>query len=98
MAHWVGMMACIFLTVPLGATGIIAWEDLNRIILLILALGYFLGGVHLDRPLVWAGVLMAIGYGTLFFVHSYIWTLLGAFIGASLILSALVAGKKDVAL
>lgn len=97
VAHWVGMMACIFLTVPLGATGVIAWEDLNRIILLILAFGYFLGGVHLDRPLAWAGVLMAIGYVTLFLVHSYVWTLLGVFIGASLLLSALFAGKEDVA-
>ena len=91
--HWIGMMLCIFMIIPLGATGAIAWDSLNKIILLVLALGYFLAGVHLDRPLIWAGRLMAVGYGILFLVQAYVWTILGILISASLILSAVLSGR-----
>lgn len=91
--HWIGMMLCIFMIIPLAATGVIAWENLSKIILLVLALSYFLAGVHLDRPLIWAGLLMAAGYGVLFLVETYVWTILGILLSASLVLSAVLSGR-----
>jgi hypothetical protein len=86
--HWGGMMAGIFLVVPLAASGAIPEPALPRVMLLVLALGYFLGGVHLHRPLLWIGVLMAGAYGALFFLDRYAWSLVGAVLALSLIATA----------
>lgn len=93
--HWTGMMVCIFLTVPLALAGVLPWEALSKIILLILALGYFLAGVHLERPLLWVGLLMLVGYGLLFVLDTYAWTILGAILGGAMILTAFLVGRND---
>jgi hypothetical protein len=88
--HWFGMMLGILLVVPLGVTGAIAWSVLSRVILLIVALAYFLAGVHMERPLKWVGVLMMAGYVGLFFIPAYGWTLVGILVSLSLIVSGLM--------
>ena len=58
MLHWGGMVTAVFLAVLLPANGFMRWDGLGRAILLILALSYFQAGVHLDRALLWIGLLM----------------------------------------
>lgn len=91
--HWTAMMAAIGLIIPLAATGVLEFTSLNRIILLVLALSYFMAGIHLDRPLMWAGLVMVGGYLLLFFVNTYAWTIIGVALGAALFLSAALAGR-----
>ena len=93
--HWGGMMICIGLIIPLAATGVLDWTGLTRVILLVLALSYFLAGVHLDRPLMWAGLIMLGGYVLLFFVEVYAWTIIGVVLAAGLFLSAALAGRES---
>jgi len=92
--HWLGFMLTILLAVPLGVTGAIPWPVLSRVFLLIIALAYFLAGVHLDRPLKWVGLLMMAGYVSLFFIPAYGWTLVGILVSLSLVVSGLVERRR----
>ena len=92
--HWFGMMAAIFMAVPLGVTGAVAWEELYKVFLLLLAVGYFTAGVHLDRPLVWVGLLMAAGYVALYFIPAYGWTVVGILVAIGLAATAIIGGRS----
>jgi hypothetical protein len=87
-------MLAILLAVPLGVTGAIPWPVLSRVFLLIVALAYFLAGVHLERPLKWVGLLMMAGYVGLFFIPAYGWTLVGILVSLSLIVSGLLERRR----
>ena len=76
--HFLGMMAIIFLAVPLGVTGAVAWGAMSKFFLLIIGLSYFLAGIHLERPLLWISFVMVAGYAALFFISAYGWTIVGA--------------------
>lgn len=94
--HWVAMLVAIFLVVPLGVTDTIAWDTVPRVILLIITLSYFLAGVHLDRPLLWVGLLMVAAYVALFFIEAYRWTIVGIALAAALGVAGRAGGKRRV--
>src|SRR5262249_13325967 len=89
LLHWGGMIGAILLTFPLSLTGSVTERGLGQVVLLVVALAYFLNGIYLDRPNLWIGVLMAAGYLLTFVVTRYVWTLMGAMISGALIASAL---------
>lgn len=95
--HWAGVMGAILLLALHFAFsgGAVNYSRFAQIILLILALAYFLAGVHLDRPLLWAGLLMAAGYVALIFVTTYTWTITGVVVAIALVLSAVFGGRKS---
>lgn len=93
LLHWGGMLVAVFLLVPLAEAGGWSGEALAQAILLILALGYFLAGVHLCRPLAWVGLLMAVGYVAVFFVDRYAWTAIGALVALGLVVTARATGE-----
>ncbi|MCL0073414.1 hypothetical protein M1O50_00760 [Dehalococcoidia bacterium] len=93
--HIFGMMAVIFLATILGVTGAVCWNELVKLILLIIGLGYFLAGVHLDRPLLWIGILMMAGYLALFVIPAYGWTFIGALVAVALITVGLIERRKS---
>lgn len=84
--HWLGMMAAVFLAVPLHVSGLMGEEALARVILLIITLGYFTAGIYLVRSYLWVGVVMAAGYFALFFFRfgGHSWTVIGLLIAISL--------------
>jgi len=94
--HWLGMMVAIFSAAALGATGAIAQQEVGRVILLIITLAYFLSGVHLDRPMLWVGLLMMAGYLALFFIPAYVWTILGILVAVALTITGLIERRKNV--
>lgn len=98
--HWTGLMGAILLLVLYFALepGTLSHDTFGQIILLLLAFAYFLAGVHLDRPMLWAGLLMAGGYVTLIFVSTYTWTITGVVVAMAMALSAVVGGRKSVAI
>lgn len=97
MLHWFGMMAIIFLSVLLASTGAVAWPALARMILLLLALTYFLAGVHLERPLIWVGALMAGCYLALFLIPAYGWTVVGIVVALGMVATTRMGGPRRVA-
>lgn len=94
--HWSGMMAVIFLAVLLGITESAPWSVVHKVILLMVGLGYYLAGVHLDRPLMWIGALIVVGYVALFLVPAYGWTIVGVVVAAAMTATAFVGGKRRV--
>lgn len=86
-------MGAILLLVPLVATGQLGPGEMPRLILLIVAFGYFLAGVHLDRRLLWVG--LALGGCYLFTVFEadlpYLWTITAALLSASLVIAGIFA-------
>lgn len=92
--HWGALLVAVFLLVPLATSGALPGDALGQTILLVIGLGYFLAGVHLYRPLAWIGLLMAVGYGLLFFVDRWAWTGIGLLVGLGLVVTAR-AGERD---
>lgn len=91
--HWliggVGFMVC-WLPVLRGAP----IEAITGNFLLVAGLVYSLAGVHLERPLLWSGLLMLAAYVVLsVFAPPYTWTFTGVVIGLSLLWAGLASGK-----
>jgi len=89
--HWGATMGVIFLGVPLVATERIGQDEFGMFITLVLALSYFLAGVHVDRPLMAVGLVLMAGYVGLWFVPVYRWTFIGVLASGALIVTALVS-------
>ena len=85
--HWVGLVGGLLLSIPLQTTGLIDEATVGRIALLIIAICYFLAGVHLDRFMIWLGVLAAAAYGSTFFMSELTWSVPGAMIAIGLALA-----------
>lgn len=94
MLHWGGLMVAIFLLYPLMAQGALQGEAIAQVILLFVALGYFLAGVHLVPALKWAALAMTIGYIITITMDGFAWTTLGVLFAVGLVISARVAGGE----
>jgi hypothetical protein len=55
MLHWGGLLGAIALAILLPARGLVPAAAVGPVILLLLALAYFLAGVHLDPAFRWVG-------------------------------------------
>jgi hypothetical protein len=94
MLHWAGMGVAIFL-LSFGAEG---WgstpQASSHAILLMVALSYWLAGVHLIPALKWMGVVAAAVYVALAFLEgfAYPWTAAGIVIAAGLVVASLGGG------
>lgn len=88
--HWLlAGIAFILVFVP-AFTGHITAAAAATNVLLVAGLTYVLAGVHLERPLMWSGLLMFCGYiGLSLLDLPYIWTAIGLVVAASLILAGL---------
>lgn len=97
MLHWGGMLVAILLLVPLAATGPLAGEAMGQAILVVVALGYFLAGVHGHRPLMWISLLVIAGYGLTFLLEAWAWTIAGVLVALGMIVAANAAGSPGAA-
>ena len=93
MLHWGGMLMAIFLLVPLAATGPLSGEAMGQVALVIVALGYFLAGVHIARPFAWIAPLVAVGYALTFVLDAWAWTITGALVAVGLVVTAHVSRR-----
>jgi hypothetical protein len=92
--HWGAVLVAIALAVVLGVSGALPSGTLNTVILLLLALGYFTAGLHLDRSFLWVGLLMGAGSVVVTFVSTYAWTGLGIALAVSLTIAGLRQGRS----
>ena len=97
MLHWGGMGGAILLLVFFAARGHLAGEEIAQAILLVVALGYFLAGVHMARPLVWVGLLLGGSFLAVEFVDGYVWSAVGAVMALALVITAHVQGQARAA-
>lgn len=93
--HWFAMLAAIGLAVPLAIAGDLSGSVFGQLILLILAFGYLTAGLHFDRWLLVAALVMVVGYATLFFISTYVWTLMGVAVAAALAVSGFLSLKRS---
>jgi peptidoglycan/LPS O-acetylase OafA/YrhL len=89
--HWLGVFAAIQLVYVFIASGRLANADTGLVNGLILALGTFLCGVHVNWRLMVLGLALGLATGTVAYVEQYLWVLLGL---AILAIAALVIGAK----
>jgi hypothetical protein len=94
--HWVGTLVAIFLVVPLGVAGTVTWNVVHHVMLLVIALSYYFAGVHLERPILWVGLLMVVAYVALFFIKAYQWTIVGVVVAAALAATGIIGGRRRV--
>lgn len=92
--HWlvVGLgFAICWLPVLGGRTGM---ASMSGNFLLVAGLGYALAGVHLERPLLWSGLIMLGAFAVLgMFALPYTWTLTGVAIAIALAWAGLSAQR-----
>lgn len=93
MLHWGGMGGAIALLVFFAGRGHLTGEGIAQAILLVVALGYFLAGVHLAKPLLWVGLLLAGAFLAVEFIDGYVWTAVGAVMALALVVTAHVKGE-----
>lgn len=86
--HWIGVLVAIGLAVVLGGAGFLTGEALGRVILLILALGWYLAGIYLVRRYMWIGLVVAAGLVAMLLVPGFGWVFFGLIFAASLLLAA----------
>lgn len=92
IAHWGALLITIFLLTPLIASGSLRGEAIAQVIILILALVYFLASIHMAPALKWAALAMALGYVVTVTMDRFAWTALGVLFAVGLVVSARVAG------
>ena len=94
--HWSGMMVVIILAVLLGSQkGLVHGVVLSQVILLVVALGWWTAGVHLDRNFLWLGGIMGLGFLGTLFLDRYAWTAMGTLLGITLTVIAIHKGRKN---
>ena len=91
--HWTAMIAAVFLALPLHTSGQMTQVGYLRLILLLIALAYFTAGLHLARPMLWIGLLVAVCYVAGFFVSAYLWTGSGVIVAMSLAAAGIVGAR-----
>jgi hypothetical protein len=92
LLHWGAVLVVIALAVLLGKSRAMPSGTLQTVILLVLALGYFTAGVHLDRSFLWVGLLMGAGSVVVTVVSLYAWTAVGIVLAVSLTVAGLREG------
>ena len=86
-------MFAVALAVLLRAQGGMPSEQLHAMILLVLALGYVTAGLHLDRPMLWVGLLMGAGFVVVTLVSAYAWTAVGIALAVGLTVAGIREGR-----
>lgn len=87
MLHWGGMLVACFLVAPLAIVRGWSGEAMGQAILLVVALGYWLAGVHLVGALRWVALLVVAGFGITLVAGAYAWTIAGVLVALGLVVT-----------
>jgi len=99
MQHWGGMLVALLLLPALVATGRLDGDTVGLVILLVIALTYWLAGVHLIPSFRWVAGVAAIVYLALALVPGfpYLWTAAGLVLATGLVVAGLSARPREAA-
>lgn len=94
MAHWGGMGVAIVGVLLLAGTDALTEEGIGQVIVLLVALSYWLAGVHLVPVLKWVGLIAFAGFLAITLVEgfAYTWTAAGALLAIGLVVAARASG------
>ena len=90
------MLGTLALLVPLVRTGALAGSAVGQTALLLVALGYWLDGVHHLPANRWVALALAAGYLASFVVQRHAWLLVGVVVAGALVASS-VWGQAEPA-
>ena len=89
LQHWSGTLAAVFLCGVAGLAGAIDPRATPGMVLVVLALGFWTAGVHLDRGLRWVALLLAAGYASVLLRWlPFPWTVIGFAVAVGLVVTA----------
>lgn len=86
--HFLGFFAVGMLGMGLVISGQLSWSGVGSLWILILALTYFLAGLHLERRLLPVGVVLAVGYLFTLYFPEYGFTTAGVMVAMALVAQA----------
>ena len=92
--HWLAFMVAGVLGLALVQVGHLTWQGFGSLWVLLLALTYFHGGLHLERRLLPVGLLMGAGYLITIWVPSFGWTTAGVLLAIALTAGAFWGAPK----
>ncbi len=88
-AHWITAGVAFTLIALSGLVGFIGMKQAAAQFVLVAALAYTYAGIHLNRPLLWSGAVLFVGYAALTLISlPYTWTATGLLAGAALLIAA----------
>ena len=93
--HFVGFFAVGLLGFGLVLSGQMTWPGLSSLWILILALTYFLAGLHLERQLMPVSLVLAAGYLFTLYLPEYGFTTAGVLVAAALVTQAKIGGRAQ---
>lgn len=94
-AHFGLMVLAIFLGSLLAREGLMSWEAMGPLSVLLLALGYGLAGVHFHVAFLAPAALFLIGFGVLLWVDTWPWTLVGVLSALGLFCTGWLGSARD---
>ena len=97
LLHWGVMFLVLALAILLPWSGTLTWEGLAPLAMLLCTSAYLMASIHLDRRLVWPGLMMGAGYAVVLGSFEYRWTLVGVLVALGMVLSAWVGSRPRVA-
>jgi hypothetical protein len=78
--HWGGMLVFVVMAVLLASHASLQGYMVSRLVLLVVAFGWWTAGVHFDRSFLWLAGIMAAGSLAMIFVQQYVWTVMGVLV------------------
>ena len=93
--HFLGFMTAGLLGFGLVAADHMTWSGLSSLWILLLALTYFLAGLHLESRLLPIGVLLGAGYLITLFLPDYGFTTAGVCVAAALVAQAFLGSRMQ---
>jgi hypothetical protein len=88
----------IALGVALGVADALPARSVGTMVLLLLALGYFTAGLHLDRFFLWVGALLAAGSVVVMVGSPFAWSGVGIVLAVSLVVAGIREGRSREAI
>lgn len=82
--HWIAFLVAGLLGMLLAVEGHLSGPGLGSLWVLLLALTYFLVGIHVDRRMIPVGILVGIGFLISIYLPDYGWTVVGVMLAVSL--------------
>ncbi len=92
--HWLAFMAAGILGLALVQAEHLTWQGFGSLWVLLLALTYFHGGLHLERRFLPIGLVLGVCYLITLFVPGYGWTTAGVIVAVTLTAQGFLGARR----
>jgi hypothetical protein len=74
--HWIGLWVAVHMTYMLLGVGLLNYESVGFVVLLLLAFAFFSQGVYVDWPFYIVGGFLAVSFLVAMYLTTYLWIIL----------------------